>query len=60
MSETEKQAAIAAQTMPDAKLVVLTQEKANDAVVVCDVCGYVNPEHTAMCKMCSNYLEGIE
>ena len=24
--------------------------------IVCDVCGYANPEHTAQCKMCSNYL----
>ncbi len=24
--------------------------------VVCEVCGYANPEHTAICKMCSNYL----
>ena len=25
---------------------------------VCDMCGYVNPETAALCKMCSNYLEG--
>lgn len=25
--------------------------------VVCDMCGYANPEHTAICKMCSNYLK---
>jgi hypothetical protein len=25
--------------------------------VVCDLCGYANPEHTAICQMCSNYLD---
>lgn len=25
--------------------------------IVCDVCGYANPKYTAICKMCSNYLE---
>lgn len=24
--------------------------------IVCDMCGHKNPEHTAMCEMCSNYL----
>ena len=24
---------------------------------ICDVCGYANPEYTALCKKCSNYLE---
>ena len=23
---------------------------------VCDMCGHANPEHAAMCEMCSNYL----
>ena len=27
--------------------------------VICDVCGHANPEHTAICKMCSNYLKGM-
>lgn len=25
--------------------------------IVCDVCGYANPDHTAICKKCSNYLQ---
>ena len=25
--------------------------------IVCEVCGHKNPEHTAMCEMCSNYLK---
>ena len=24
--------------------------------IICPVCGHANPEYTAMCKMCSNYL----
>ena len=24
---------------------------------ICEVCGYANPEYTALCKKCSNYLE---
>lgn len=23
---------------------------------ICEVCGYANPEYTAQCKKCSNYL----
>lgn len=25
--------------------------------IVCDMCGHVNAEDTALCEMCSNYLE---
>lgn len=25
-------------------------------MVVCEVCGHANPEKTAICKKCSNYL----
>lgn len=28
--------------------------------VICDVCGHRNPEDVALCKMCSNYLEGVK
>lgn len=24
---------------------------------MCDVCGHANPEYTAQCKKCSNYLQ---
>lgn len=24
---------------------------------ICDVCGHANPEYTALCKKCSNYLQ---
>ena len=24
---------------------------------ICEVCGYANPEYTALCKKCSNYLQ---
>ena len=30
------------------------QEK--EKVIVCEMCGHKNPEDTAMCEMCSNYL----
>ena len=30
------------------------QEK--EQVIVCEVCGHKNPEDTAICVMCSNYL----
>ncbi|MBR2613984.1 MAG: hypothetical protein IKC71_00100 [Clostridia bacterium] len=26
-------------------------------MIICDVCGYANPEYTAICKNCSNDLE---
>ena len=25
-------------------------------LIVCDMCGHANPEFTALCQMCSNYL----
>ena len=28
-----------------------------DDVVVCEVCGHENPPRTALCAMCSNYLD---
>jgi ribosomal protein L40E len=27
-------------------------------IKICDICGHANPETAALCKMCSNYLEG--
>ena len=27
-----------------------------EETIVCEVCGHVNPEKTAICKKCSNYL----
>lgn len=24
---------------------------------ICDVCGHPNPEYTAICKKCSNYIQ---
>lgn len=26
-------------------------------MIVCDMCGHANPEYTALCEMCSNYLK---
>ena len=25
--------------------------------IICDVCGHANTEDSALCKMCSNYLQ---
>ena len=38
---------------------VLIMQKEKEGFVICDVCGYANPENTGICKMCSNYLEGV-
>ena len=40
------------------KTVLITQ-KEKENLVICEVCGHANPEKTAICKMCSNYLEGV-
>ena len=40
--------------------VVLANSQPPIKKVVCDMCGYANPEHTAICKMCSNYLKGVK
>ena len=44
---------------PFEKTVLITQ-KDQERLVICEVCGYANPEKTAICKMCSNYLKGIK
>lgn len=31
--------------------------KQEDEMIVCEVCGHANPKYTALCKMCSNYLD---
>ena len=35
--------------------VPITQEK--EKKIICDVCGHANPEYTALCEQCSNYLK---
>ena len=45
--------------LSDQKTVVITQQPEKEKVVVCDMCGHANPENTAICKMCSNYLKGV-
>ena len=37
--------------------VVIQQKTEDPKKVVCEVCGHANPEYTAICKMCSNYLQ---
>jgi hypothetical protein len=42
----------------DGAKTVIVNHTEKPAVIICDVCGHVNPENTALCKMCSNYLKG--
>ena len=42
-------------TLPLGVNVNLDQLK-REETVVCDMCGHVNPEGTAICEQCSNYL----
>ena len=35
---------------------VLLQQAAEEKKIICEVCGHANPENTAICCMCSNYL----
>lgn len=39
---------------------VLITEKEKAGFIICDVCGYANPENAGICKMCSNYLKGVQ
>ena len=39
------------------KQIVVANAVPPEKKVVCDMCGYANPENTAICIMCSNYLE---
>ena len=59
MNKVNKSDAIAEASTSEEKIIVVTHEKTKQIMLICDVCGYANPEHTAICKMCSNYLEGI-
>lgn len=36
---------------------IIQMQNQKEEKVVCDVCGYANPEFTAICKQCSNYLK---
>ena len=35
----------------------LITQREKEQFIICDMCGYANPENTAICKKCSNYLE---
>ena len=44
-------------TIPsEQKTIVINMTEENKNVIICEVCGHANPENTAICKMCSNYL----
>lgn len=36
--------------------VFFTAPASSEKRIVCELCGYANPEFTAQCKKCSNYL----
>ena len=55
MSETAKKGTQAA---ADQGTLVLKADAPKEKFIICEVCGQANPENTAMCKMCSNYLKG--
>ena len=59
MIEKKKAATFDAAISGEQKTVIITQDDSKKNVVICDVCGYANPENTAICKMCSNYLKGV-
>ena len=59
MVENSATQAAALAESADSKTVVVTSATP-PKVILCEVCGHANPENTAMCKMCSNYLEGIK
>ena len=44
------------QEVPEKTLLIAQKEK--EKFVICEMCGHANPENTALCKMCSNYLKG--
>ena len=36
--------------------ILIPYEQKDKKYVLCDMCGHANPEYTAQCEMCSNYL----
>ncbi len=61
MDKPKKQAPSATENNPsvenDGNRTIVLQTQENEKLVVCDVCGFANPQYTAICKKCSNYLE---
>ena len=41
----------------DVTPLVLSCDEVRKVFAVCDVCGYANPEFTAQCQKCSNFLQ---
>ena len=37
--------------------IIIPYKVENQKMIVCEMCGYANPEYTAICKNCSNYIE---
>lgn len=54
-----KEANSTAKELESVEKTVLIAQNEKEKFVVCEVCGYANPEKTAICKMCSNYLKGV-
>ena len=50
---------VVAEKQTEQSTLILTQEKKEERII-CEVCGHANPHDTAICKMCSNYLEGVK
>ena len=44
-------------TLPEnAYPVFVPYQNEKKTLVVCEVCGHANPQYTALCEKCSNYL----
>ncbi len=54
----ETELAIPAKSFSKESLVFPLAVSEKPKMKICDMCGHANPESAAMCKMCSNYLEG--
>ena len=40
----------------NANVVLVPYKQEQKVMIVCDVCGHANPQYTAICQQCSNYL----
>ena len=54
--EKNKKEQASQQSPTPAQTILVSSATEKEQKVICDVCGYANPENTAICKKCSNYL----
>ena len=56
MDDSKKSSVNKQDSLTSAEHIVIPVKCEQPKLIICDMCGHANPEYTAICKMCSNYL----